>query len=159
MNKQEMTNHLMDMIFERQKDYPELLHEIKALPVAELTEDEIKIALIASTILRFNNLGGGESVDLAEIINNQLKESSLATPLSSEFIKSIFNFHNIYRPLYDLLDLATNATFQGREMSDEYRLGVIDSIIALRRYERTHGLGDHEWKMIHNTAINKYMGE
>lgn len=159
MDKQEMTNYLMDMIFERQKDYPELLDEIKALPVAELTEDEIKIALIASTILRFNNLGGGESVDLAEIINNQLKESSLATPLSSEFIKSIFNFHNIYRPLYDLLDLATNATFQGREMSDEYRLGIIDSIIALRRYERTHGLGDHEWKMVHNTAINKYMGE
>ena len=159
MDKHELTHLLMNMVFEREKHYPELLDEIKALPVAELTEDEIKIALIASTVLRFNNLGGGESVDLAEIINNQLKEASFDLPLSSEFIKSIFNFHNVYRPLYDLLDLATNATFQGREMSDEYRLGIIDSIIALRRYERTHGLGDHEWKIIHNTAINKYMGE
>jgi hypothetical protein len=157
MDKHELTHLLMDMVFEREKHYPELLDEIKQLPVAKLTEDEIKIALIASTVLRFNNLGGGESVDLAEIINNQLKAGSLSTPLSTEFIKSIFNFHNVYRPLYDLLDLATNGAFQGREMSDDYRQGVIDSIIALRRYERTHGLGDHEWEIVHNTAINKYM--
>ena len=96
MDKHELTHLLMNMVFEREKHYPELLDEIKALPVAELTEDEIKIALIASTILRFNNLGGGESVDLAEIINNQLKEASFDLPLSSEFIKSILNLYLIF---------------------------------------------------------------
>jgi hypothetical protein len=51
--------------------------------------------------------------------------------------------------------VVTNGTYQGRKVSDEYRNGVIDSILALRRYERNHGLGDAEWEIEYNTAINR----
>jgi len=118
-----------------------------------LEEDELKVLILFTTMLRYmNTVVNAETMDMAEECLNQLNIAGLDNPLSSTFINSIFNFNNVYTPLYDLLDLATNGRFRGEKVSDEYRLGVMDSIIALRRYQRTHGLGDHEWELPYNTA-------
>lgn len=118
-----------------------------------LEEDELKVLILFTTMLNYmNTTVNAETMDMAEICINELKAAELDNPLSSTFINSIFNFNNVYTPLYDLLDLATNGRFRGESISNEYRLGVIDSIVALRRYQRTHGLGDHEWELPYNTA-------
>lgn len=118
-----------------------------------LEEDELKVLILFTTMLKYmNTVVNAETMDMAEECLNQLKIAELDNPLSSQFINSIFNFNNVYTPLYDLLDLATNGRFRGESISNEYRLGVMDSIIALRRYQRTHGLGDHEWELPYNTA-------
>ena len=118
-----------------------------------LDEDELKVLILFTTMLDYmNTTVNAETMDMAEKCLNELKAAELDNPLSSTFINSIFNFNNVYTPLYDLLDLATNGRFRGESVSNEYRLGVIDSIVALRRYQRTHGLGDHEWELPYNTA-------
>jgi hypothetical protein len=141
-------------IIERSLDFSQCLEYLELIR-EDVEEEHLKILLITSTILYFNNSGGGESIDLAAEIVKQLQIAELDKPLSTTFIKSIFNFDNVYRPIYDLLDLATTGKYQGKKMSDEYRNGIIDSIVALRRYQRHHGLGDHEWEITYNTTTLK----
>jgi hypothetical protein len=118
-----------------------------------LEEDELKVLILFTTMLNYmNTVPNAETMDMAEECLKQLKIAGLDDPVSSKFINSVFNFNNVYTPLYDLLDLATNGKFRGKSLSDDYRLGVIDSIVALRRYQRNHGLGDHEWELPYNTA-------
>jgi hypothetical protein len=96
-----------------------------------LEEDELKVLILFTTMLRYmNTVVNAETMDMAEECLNQLKIAELDSPVGSTFINSIFNFNNVYTPLYDLLDLATNGRFRGEKVSNEYRLGVIDSIVA-----------------------------
>ena len=128
----------------------------KELQDKYLNEDETNILIIFTTMMNYmNNVPNAETMDIAVECLKQLKESGKEFPLSSKFLNSIFNFDNVYSPLYDLLDLATNGRYKGEKMSNDYRKGIIDSIIALRKFQRTHGLGDHEWEIYYNTAINK----
>ena len=128
----------------------------KELQDKYLNEDETNILIIFTTMMNYmNNVPNAETMDIAVECLNQLKEAGKEFPLSSKFLNSIFNFDNVYHPLYDLLDLATNGRYKGEEVSNDYRKGIIDSIIALRKFQRTHGLGDHEWEIYYNTAINK----
>jgi hypothetical protein len=121
-----------------------------------LDSNEIKILIMFTTMMNYmNSTPNAETMDMAVECLNQLKEAGDDFPLSSKFIESIFNFDNVYSPLYDLLDLATTGRYRGEKMSNEYRKGIIDSIIALRKFQRTHGLGDHEWEINYNTAINR----
>jgi hypothetical protein len=121
-----------------------------------LSSDEINILILFTTMMNYmNNVPNAETMDMAVECLKQLKEAGNDFPVSSKFINSIFNFDNVYSPLYDLLDLATTGRYRGENMSDDYRKGIIDSIIALRKFQRTHGLGDHEWEINYNTAINR----
>jgi uncharacterized membrane-anchored protein YjiN (DUF445 family) len=129
-----------------------------------LSKREIQEQILYSTISNLVNTGeGAEIKNIAYECVNQLEKAESNFDVSSEFINSIFNFHNVYRPLYDLLDLATNATLRGEKLSDDYRRGVIDSILSLKKYEKSHGLGDLDWKIeyntvsdsIHDNSINK----
>ena len=128
----------------------------KELQDKYLNEDETNILIIFTTMMNYmNNVPNAETMDIAIECLKQLKEAGSDFPVSSKFLNSLFNFDNVYSPLYDLLDLATNGRYKGEKMSNDYRKGVIDSIIALRKFQRTHGLGDHEWEISYNTAINK----
>lgn len=128
----------------------------KELQDKYLNEDEANILIIFTTMMNYmNNVPNAETMDIAVECLKQLKEAGSDFPVSSKFLNSLFNFDNVYSPLYDLLDLATNGRYKGEKMSNDYRKGVIDSIIALRKFQRTHGLGDHEWEISYNTAINK----
>ena len=118
-----------------------------------LSKREIQEQILYSTISNLVNTGeGAEIKNIAYECVNQLEKAESNFDVSSEFINSIFNFHNVYRPLYDLLDLATNGTLRGEKLSDDYRRGVIDSILSLKKYEKYHGLGDLEWKIEYNTV-------
>ena len=128
----------------------------KELQDRYLNEDETNILIIFTTMMNYmNNVPNAETMDIAVQCLKQLKEAGSDFPVSSKFLNSLFNFDNVYSPLYDLLDLATTGRYRGEKMSDDYRKGIIDSIIALRKFQRTHGLGDHEWEITYNTAINK----
>ena len=128
----------------------------KELQDKYLNEDETNILIIFTTMMNYmNNVPNAETMDIAIECLKQLKEAGSDFPVSSKFLNSLFNFDNVYSPLYDLLDLATNGRYKGEKMSNDYRKGIIDSIIALRKFQRTHGLGDHEWEIYYNTAINK----
>jgi hypothetical protein len=121
----------------------------------ELEEDELKILVIYSTFKKVAHMGNVEIMDIAEAILSELKELSLDIPASTTFIKSIFNFDSIYRPMYDLLSLAVDAKYRGKKFSEDYINGVIDSIIVLKRFQRTNGFGDNEWEIDWNTAIDE----
>lgn len=121
----------------------------------ELDEHELKILVIYSTFRRTVGTGDSEMMDIAEAIVSELKELSLDLPASTTFIKSIFNFDSIYRPMYDLLSLAVDAKYRGKKFSEDYINGVIDSIIVLKRFQRTNGFGDNEWEVNLNTAIDE----
>jgi hypothetical protein len=119
-------------------------------------EDEIKVLLVYSTIINYMNTNANsEIMDISIDVINELNRASSYDSLSSNFINSFYNFNNIYTPLYDLLDLATNGKFDGKPMTDEYRNGIIDSIIVLRKYQRNAGFGDHQWDISYNSAIEK----
>jgi hypothetical protein len=121
-----------------------------------LDEDELKVLIVYSAMINHMNTNAhSEIMDMAQESVNQLKAASLDSDLSIKFINSFYNFNNIYTPLYDLLDLATNGRFEGKPMSNEYRDGIIDSIITLRRYQRNSGFGDHQWDVVYNSAIEK----
>jgi hypothetical protein len=121
-----------------------------------LDKDEINVIVMFTTMMNYmNNTPNAETMDMAVECLKQLKEIGNDFPVSSTFINSIFNFDNVYSPLYDLLELATTGKYRGDKMSDDYRKGIIDSIVALRKFQNTHGLGDHEWEINYNTAINR----
>lgn len=119
----------------------------------ELSKEEIQTQIVYSVISSMVNTGeGAEIKDIANECVKALQQGEVGMEVSSEFINSIFNFHNVYRPLYDLLDLATNGELRGKKMTDEYRDGVIDAILAMKKYERHHGFGDLMWKIDYNTV-------
>jgi hypothetical protein len=108
-----------------------------------LTEDQVR-ALIIYSVLTYciNNMVEAEMMYMAELSVQELKKAGVAEPVSNMFINSLFNFRNVYRPLYDLLDVRyANRIDDPDRMSDQYRLGVIDCILSLRRYERASGFG------------------
>ena len=57
--------------------------------------------------------------------------------------------------LFSLLDLAENGRNMGEKMSQDYKMGVIDSIVALRKYQSHSGFGDVFWEKTQNLAANK----
>jgi hypothetical protein len=120
-----------------------------------LTEDQVKALIIYSTITYcVNNMVEAEMMYISEIIVQELKKAGMADPVSNMFINSLFNFRNVYRPLYDLLDVrSTNRIDDPDRLSDQYRLGVIDCILALRRYERSSGFGWEDPNPRMNVAI------
>lgn len=126
-----------ELNYERSK---ELLANVEKY---KLTEDQVK-ALIIYNVFTYcvNNLQEPEMMYMAEIAVAELKKAGYEQPVSNMFINSLFNFRNVYRPVYDLLDYSRNERFDDpTRMSEEYRLGIIDSILALRRYERVSGFG------------------
>jgi hypothetical protein len=123
---------------------------------SNVTEDELKILIIYASIRKImNNPAGAELMDVAEYVAEQLEEASLEKPLSTEFINSIFNFKVIYTVLFSLLDLAENGKKMGEKMSADYKMGVIDSIVALRKYQSIAGFGDLTWERDYNPAADK----
>lgn len=126
-----------------------------ALAKEQLDEHELKILVIYATFKRCFTYGKHELVDIAADILEELKSMSLDVPASTNFIKSVFNFDSIYRPMYDLLSLAIDAKYRGKKFSEEYVNGVIDSILVLKRFQRTNGFGDNEWEIDWNTAIDE----
>ena len=122
----------------------------------EMSKEDLAILILYSSFMNYmHNVVNSETMDIAAFVYENLKKSNLELKPSDTFMDSIFNFNSVYRPLYDLLDLATNHKFAGKSMSEDYRLGILDSIVALRRYQRYAGFGDHEWVDTYNTAINK----
>ena len=122
----------------------------------EVSKKELQRQIIITTLMKDLNSGeGAEISSMAEHVLKELACAELDFELSNTFINSIFNFNNVYKPLYDLLDLATNGTYDGNNMSDEYRSGVIDSILALKKYAKYHGLGDLSWTREYNSVTNR----
>jgi hypothetical protein len=122
----------------------------------EMSKEHLAVLILYSSFMNYmHNVKNAETIDIAAFGYENLKKSNLELKPSDTFMDAIFNFNSVYRPLYDLLDLATNHKFAGKIMSEDYRLGVLDSIVALRRYQRYSGFGDHEWADIYNTAIDK----
>jgi hypothetical protein len=108
-----------------------------------LTEDQVRALIIYSVITYcINNMVEAEMMYMAELAVQELKKASMAEPVSNIFINSLFNFRNVYTPLYDLLDIRyANRIDDPDRMSEQYRLGVIDCILSLRKYERVSGFG------------------
>lgn len=157
----EKIKQYIDEISELENNQNNKIVDYKYTEAAEIfDEDELKILVIYSTIINSMNSGNNtEIMDISANILNELKKSGIDEDMSSSFINSIFNFNNVYLPLYDLLDLATNGKFDGKPMTTEYRNGVIDSIIVLRKYQRYSGFGDHQWHVDYNTAIDKVINK
>jgi hypothetical protein len=119
----------------------------------ELSKEEIQTQIVYSIISNMVNTGeGAEIKDIANECVKALQQAEVGIDVSSEFINSIFNFHNVYRPLYDLLDLSTNGELRGKKMTDDYRNGIVDAILAMKKYERFHGFGDNLWTIDYNTV-------
>ena len=154
--KENIEKYLQEILTIEAEDHHSILKINKELQNKYLDADEINILLLFTTMMNYmNTTPNAETMDMAVECLKQLKEAGNEFPLSSNFIESIFNFDNVYSPLYDLLELATTGRYRGEKMSDDYRKGIIDSIIAIRKFQRIHGLGDHEWEINYNTAINR----
>ena len=154
--KENIEKHIQEIISVELEGHHSVLNINKELAEEHLSPDEILVLILFTTMMNYmNNVPNAETMDIAIECLKELKEAGNDFPVSSKFINSLFNFDNAYSPLYDLLELATTGKYRGQKMSDDYRNGVIDSIIALRKFQRTHGLGDHEWEIHYNTAINR----
>lgn len=124
----------------------------------ELTPFEVQVLILyAAMKSAFNRPEGGNISDVAEYAIKQLNEAGEAKPVSTEFMNSLFNFNVIYSVLFDLMDLSIRGSFGGTIPSDQYRRGIIDSILALRKYQTEMGFGDWEWAVNHNIVINRDM--
>lgn len=122
----------------------------------ELNKDELKALIVFAAMRKmFNRPEGGTMQEVAEYAVEQLKVAGQDEPLSTEFVDSIFNFNVIYSVLFDLLDLSIRGSFDGKIPSDQYRRGIVDSILALRKYQTENGFGDWQWEINHNIVINK----
>ena len=122
----------------------------------EMSKEDLAVLILYSSFMNYmHNVANAETMDIAAFGYENLKKSNLELKPSDTFMESLFNFNSVYRPLYDLLELATSHKFAGKYMSEDYRLGVLDSILALRRYQRYSGFGDHEWEDNYNTAVDK----
>jgi hypothetical protein len=147
-----------DLIIERSKQETPLIDKIDFAPyiheVTELTEEQIKVLVVYSCFkLAVTTWNDSELKDISKYVVDQLDACGINTDLSPDFINSIFNFNAVYRPLYDLLALAVEDVYAGKKKSSDYTDGIIDSIIALRRFETYSGFGDFNWEKEYNTAI------
>jgi hypothetical protein len=125
-----------------------------------MSELEIQTEVISNAM--FNAMNNGRNVeirDVATICAETLKEIGLENPVSHAYIESLFNFNNIYIPLYDLLDVATRYSMAGEKKSSDYRDGIIDAIITIRRFQRFSGFGEHQFIPDWNYAIDREIVE
>lgn len=154
--KENIAKYFDEIVSHEHKDGYEITNYDKNLAKQYLSDDEVMIMILFTTMINYmNTVPNAEIIDIATECINQLKEAGSDIPINSKFIESLFNFDNVYVPLYDLLDLATNGRYKGEKMNNDYRNGIIDSIIALRKFQRFHGLGDHQWEIEYNTAVVK----
>lgn len=154
--KENVAKYYDEIVSIENEGHHRILKIDKDLQNKYLDKDEINVLVMFTTMMNYmNNTPNAETMDMAIECLKQLKEIGNEFPVDSNFIKSLFNFDNVYSPLYDLLELATTGKYRGEKMSDDYRKGIIDSIIALRKFQNSHGLGDHEWEINYNTAINR----
>lgn len=124
----------------------------------ELTEREVQVLILFAAMKKmFNRAEGGTLDQVAEYAIDQLSIAGKAEPVSTEFMNSLFNFNTVYSVLFDLMDLSIRGSFDGKIPSDQYRRGIVDSIVALRKYQTELGFGDWEWSVNHNIVINKDM--
>jgi hypothetical protein len=149
-NHQTNIEKYLDEVLSHEKEeiWKELTYEkaqelIAGKEINGLTEDQVRALIIYTTFSYcMNNLVEAEIMYMAELSIQELKKAGLEEPVSNMFINSLFNFRNVYRPLYDLLDIRyANRIDDPDRQSDQYRLGVIDAILSLRRYERSSGFG------------------
>ena len=49
--------------------------------------------------------------------------------------------------------MATEDVYMGKKRSTDYTDGIIDAIIALRRFETYSGFGDFNWEKDYNTSF------
>jgi hypothetical protein len=126
-----------DMTYEKAQDL------ILGKDIKGLTEDQVRALIIYSTFTYcVDNMVEPEIMYISELTVSELKKAGMAEPVSNIFINSLFNFRNVYRPLYDLLDIRDSGRIDDPDRnSDQYRLGIIDCILSLRRYERSSGFG------------------
>jgi hypothetical protein len=138
-----------DMTYEKAKDL------IAGKEINGLTEDQVRALIIYSTFQYcVDNMVEPEIMYISEITVSELKKAGMEQPVSNIFINSLFNFRNVYRPLYDLLDIRDSGRIDDPDRnSDQYRLGVIDCILSLRRYERSSGFGWEDPTPRMNVAI------
>jgi hypothetical protein len=147
-----------DFIINKAKEVNPLIEKIDFAPyvheVTELTEDQLKALIVYSCFkVAVTTWKDAETKVISAYVVDQLKACGMSEPLSQEFINSIFNFNAVYRPLYDLLALAVEDVYSGKKKSSDYTDGIIDAIIALRRFETYSGFGDFNWEKEYNTAI------
>ena len=138
----EVLSHEREAIW-KDLDYDKAKELIANKEINGLTEDQVRALIIYTTFTYcVNNMAQAEMMYIAELTVSELKKAGVAEPVSNMFINSLFNFRNIYRPIYDLLDIRSGNRIDDPDRnSDQYRLGVIDSILSLRRYERSTGFG------------------
>jgi hypothetical protein len=125
--------------------------------IEKIDNETLKVLITYTTMMNcVSNNDGMEIMDIAKEVIEELKKSELDFNISSNFINSIFNFDNVYIPLYDLLELSTEAKYGGKKRNNDYRDGIIDSIVSLRKFERSYGLGDHKWDIPFNTIADNF---
>lgn len=145
-----------DAIQKREKLISNIIKESFEIEKENLSKKEIQTEVIYNCFMHcLNSEGNAEIKDIAATVSDVLEKLEMDNPISDTYIKSLFNFNSIYVPLYDLLDLAIDYSIAGKKMSEDYRNGVIDSIVTLRRFQRYSGFGDHEWIKDWNYAIDK----
>jgi hypothetical protein len=125
--------------------------------IEKIDNDTLKILIAYTTMMNCMSTNEGMQVmDIAKEIIKELEKSEIDFNISSNFINSVFNFDNVYIPLYDLLELSTEAKYGGKKRNNDYRDGIIDSIVSLRKFERSYGLGDHKWDIPFNTIADNF---
>lgn len=130
-------------------DFSNYIHE-----VPELTEEQLKILIVYSCFkTAITTWKEAELKDMSRYVVEQLSACNKNDSLNIDFINSIFNFNAVYRPLYDLLAMATEDVYMGKKRSTDYTDGIIDAIIALRRFETYSGFGDFNWEKEYNTSF------
>jgi hypothetical protein len=147
-----------DLIVERATKENELIEKINFAPyineVTGVTEEQLKVLLVYSCFkVAITTWKDAELKDISKYVVQQLDACKMNTDLSPDFINSIFNFNAVYRPLYDLLALAVEDVYAGKKKSSDYTDGIIDAIIALRRFETYSGFGDFNWEKEYNTSF------
>jgi hypothetical protein len=124
--------------------------------IEKIDKDTLKVLITYTTMMNCMSNDGMEVMDIAKKVIKELEKAKLDFDISSNFINSIFNFNNAYVPLYDLLELSTEAKYGGEKRTNDYRDGIIDSIVSLRKFERSYGLGDHKWSIPFNTISTNF---
>lgn len=130
---------------------PKDIQEIKD----QIPEEELRVLVTFAAMKKIMaNPNGVELMDVATYVIEQLDIAASSKPLSTEFINSVFNFKVVYTVLFSLLDLVENGRYRGQKMSEDYKLGVIDSIIALKKYQTDSGFGARDWEIDYNIAAD-----
>ena len=124
----------------------------------QVPEEELRVLVVFAAMKKvMANPNGVELMDVANYVLEQLDEAASVKPFSTEFINSVFNFKVVYTVLFSLLDLVENGRYRGQKMSEDYKMGVIDSIIALKKYQNESGFGTRDWEFDYNAAAHDYL--